>query len=189
MNDYHKYSDALLSAMLKTGDHAAFNEIHNRYYPLLYNHAYKRLPHREEVRDLLQELFATLWNNRNELEFSTGIGPYLYIATRNRIINLFNKEKVRDTYARSLQQYLEEGENVTDFRLREKELIALVEKEIANLPPQTRKVFELSRYQQLSHEEIAELMHTSPLTVRKQIQNALKILRSRLGTTIFSLFF
>jgi RNA polymerase sigma-70 factor (ECF subfamily) len=67
--------------------------------------------------------------------------------------------------------------------------VALVEKEIASLPPQMRKIFELSRNGCLSHQEIAVLLDISPLTVRKQVQNALKLLRTRLGAGLFSLFF
>lgn len=189
MTEYRKYSDAELSVLLMKGDHAAFNEIHQRYYPLLYNHAYKRLPYPEEVRDILQELFAALWNNRETLVFTSGLAAYLYTATRNRVINVFSRQKVRQVYAASLQQFLEEGENVTDWKVREKELIAMVEKEIAALPPRMREVFELSRNAHLSHHEIAALLDTSPHTVRKQIQNVLRILRAKLGATIFSIFF
>lgn len=189
MTDYRTYSDIHLSVLLMKGDHAAFNEIHKRYYPLLYHHAYKRLPNEEDVKDILQELFAALWNNREALVFTTGLAAYLYTAVRNRIINVFSKQKVRHVYAQSLQKYLEEGENVTDMKLREKELIALVEKEIAALPPRMREVFVLSRNAHLSHHEIAELLETSPQTVRKQIQNALRILRAKLGATVVSIFF
>ncbi|GEP98940.1 RNA polymerase sigma factor [Chitinophaga cymbidii] len=189
MTGYRTYSDAQLTVLLMTGDHAAFNEIHQRYYALLYHHAYKRLPSEEDVKDILQELFAALWNNRGSLTLTSSLAAYLYTAVRNRVINVFSKQKVRHIYIQSLQQYLDEGENVTDQKLREKELIALVEREIAALPPRMREVFELSRNAQLSHNEIAELLDTSPQTVRKQIQNVLRILRAKLGATVFSLFF
>jgi RNA polymerase sigma-70 factor (family 1) len=188
MYEYRRYSDVELVLLLKKSDHAAFNEIHKRYYSLLYNHAFKRLPDREEVKDILQELFAFVWNNRENLVFTSGLAAYLYTSARNRIINVFTKQKVRFEYANSLQQFVEEGESVTDWKIREKELIAFVEKEIAALPPQMRKVFELSRNAHLSYNEIAELLNTSPHTVRKQVHNVLKILRTKLGTNIFFTF-
>lgn len=189
MAAYSTYTDLELTSLLKGGDQAAFNEIHKRYYALLYNHAFKRLPYREEVKDILQELFAFLWNNRDSLVFTSGLAAYLYSSVRNRVINVFTKQKVRTAYAASLQDYLVAGENVTDWRLREKELATLIEREIAALPPQMRRVFELSRNEHLSHNEIAALLNTSPLTVRKQVQNALKILRSKLGANLFLTFF
>jgi len=189
MNDYREFSDAELCRLLTEGNHAAFNEIHKRYYSLLYRHAYKRLPHREEVKDILQELFAFIWNNRNTLVFSSGLASYLYVATRNRVINVFNRQKIRDEYADSLQGFLEQGENITDWAIRVKELTILVEKEVASLPPQMRKVFELSRNAHMTYQEIGEMLNTSPLTVKKQIHNTLKILREKLGANVFFLFF
>ncbi|NQX41601.1 RNA polymerase sigma-70 factor, ECF subfamily [Pedobacter steynii] len=189
MNDYREFSDVELCRLLTEGNHAAFNEIHKRYYSLLYRHAYKRLPHREEVKDILQELFAFIWNNRNTLVLSSGLASYLYVATRNRVINVFNRQKIRDEYADSLQGFLDQGENITDWAIRVKELTILVEKEVASLPPQMRKVFELSRNAHMTYQEIGEMLNTSPLTVKKQIHNTLKILREKLGANVFFLFF
>lgn len=189
MSGYKLFSDQELTTLLREGDHVAFAEIHKRYYPLLYSHAFKRLPYREEVRDILQELFAYLWDNRSELNFTSGLAAYLYTSVRNRVINVFTKEKIRQEYAVSFARYTEEGTQETDERIRERELVALIEKEIASLPDQMRKVFEMSRFQHLSHNEIAEIMKTSPLTVRKQIQNALKILRTKLNDTAFFTIF
>ncbi|WP_316791466.1 RNA polymerase sigma-70 factor [Pedobacter frigoris] len=189
MATYSAYSDQELVALLKNGDHMAFGEIHKRYYPVLYSHAYKRLPYREEVKDILQELFAFIWTNRESLYFTSGLSAYLYTSVRNRVINVFSKDKIRHEYASSFAKYSEEGDNETDELLRHKELIALIEKEVAALPDQMRKVFEMSRFQHLSHNEIAEITNTSPLTVRKQIQNVLKILRTKLSSAIFFILY
>ena len=65
---------------------------------------------------------------------------------------------------------------------------ALIEKEIAALPPKMREIFELSRKANLNYREIADRLNISDKTVKKQMSNALKILRSRLGV-LFDLFF
>lgn len=189
MIDFQKFTDGQLLELLKEGRHGAFKAIHERYYGVLYRHAMKRLDNREEVRDILQELFSYLWANRETLVFSSGLAAYLYTSVRNRVINVFAKQQVRTAYADSLQGFMDVGEYATDEQVRERELLELVEKEVALLPPQMKRVFELSRFEQLSHNEIAELLGTSPLTVRKQIQNALKILRIKLGTNVFYIFF
>ncbi|MNT81059.1 RNA polymerase sigma factor [compost metagenome] len=64
----------------------------------------------------------------------------------------------------------------------------MIEKGIAELPPKMREVFELSRKHIMSHKEIAEQLNISEQTVRKQVNNALKILRSKLGMTLFLSF-
>jgi len=88
-----------------------------------------------------------------------------------------------------LQEFSEKGENLVESKLQEKELIRIVEQEVAQLPPQMRLVFEMSRNLEMSHQEIANELNISPLTVRTHIRNTLRILRVKLGTNIFSIFF
>lgn len=186
MSGYKVFSDGELTALLREGDHTAFAEIHRRYYPLFYSHAFKRLPYREEVRDTLQELFAYLWNNRSELKFTPDLATCRYTSVRNRVINVFTKDRIRQEYAVSFAKYRVEGSQETDERIMESELATMLKKEIAALPDRIRKVFEMSRFQHLSLNEIAEITKTSSLTVRKQIQNGLKILRTKLNDSSFS---
>jgi RNA polymerase sigma-70 factor (family 1) len=189
MSAYSLYSDQELTTLLKEGDPVALKEIHARYNAMLYAHAYKRYPYREEVRDILQDLFIYLWDNRDALVFNTGLPAYLYAAVRNRLLSLYRKQKTRGIYAASLQSYIDQGENQTDDNYQEKELLEIINKEIAALPPQMRLIFELSRNQELTHNEIAEKLNLSPHTVRTQVRSALRILRLKLGANIFLLFF
>lgn len=175
--------------MLKAGDREALNEIYKRYQGILYSHAYRRFPDREEVRDVVQDIFVSLWHNRESLRVNTSLAAYLYTSVRNRLLNIIRHQKVHDTFARSLQQFIDEGENITDEKLREKELIRLVEQEVASLPAQMRLIFEMSRHLNMSHQQIAEELDISPLTVRTQVRNALRILKVRLGARVFSIFF
>lgn len=189
MSTYNIFTDQELVVLLRQGDQHALTEIHRRYYSVLYAHVYKRFPYREEVLDLLQELFVYLWDHREKLSFTTGLPGYLYTSIRNRVLNLHRSQKVRGKYAASLQKFAEEGVLITDDLIREKELIHMIEREIAALPQQMRLIFELSRKQELSHNEIAEQLNLSPLTVRTQVRNALRILRVKLGLNVFMIFF
>jgi len=69
---------------------------------------------------------------------------------------------------------------VTDHLIRERILMEIIEEGIAEMPQRMREVFEMSRKQHLSHKEIAEQLNISEDTVRKHIQNGLKILRPKL---------
>jgi len=186
---YYKYSDGELIDLLKLGDLSAFTAIHMRYYGVLYSHAYKRLPDREEVKDILQELFIYIWNNRESINLNSNLQAYLYTAIRNRILNVFKHQKVRSDYITSFEKFSVNNEPMPDEMLRNKELIAIIDAEVSALPPQMRMIFELSRNANLSHKEIAEKLNISPLTVRKQVNNSLKILRVKLGTHFLMLFF
>lgn len=182
-------TDKELFDLLKAGDQSALEQIYHRYHGVLYSHAYRRLPDREEVRDIVHELFIYLWKNRETLTITSSLSAYLYTAVRSRVLNVSRNQKVRGVYLQSLQDFMDSGQNLVEEKIREKELIQLVEQEVASLPPQMRLIFEMSRFQEKSHKEIAEELNISPQTVRTQVRNALRILRVKLGTSIFMLFF
>ena len=182
---YSTYNDEKLSDLLKSGDSAAYNEIYNRYHATLYIHAFKRLQDREECKDLVQELFAILWLKRDELVFNTSLSGYLYQSVRNRIFDILAKKKLKLEYVSSIQQFARGSFTNTDHLVRQHQLAEIIESEIAALPARTREVFELSRKGFLSHREIAGQLNISEQTVKSTVNNALKVLRVKLGSIFF----
>ncbi|MES2428100.1 MAG: RNA polymerase sigma-70 factor [Bacteroidota bacterium] len=177
---YRDLADQTLIDLLQTGDQDAFSEIYCRYTQPLYIHALKMLKDRDEAKDVIQEIFAKLWVKREDLVLTTSLSSYLYTAVRNKIFDAISHEKVVARYQQSLQVFIDKGEFITDNWIREKELTILIEKEIAELPPKMRAVFELSRKEHLSYAQISEELDVSENTVRKHITKALKKLRDKL---------
>ena len=178
-------TDQELVALLKQGDHAAFTEIFNRYHAVLYIHAFRRLQDREECRDMVQDLLASLWLKKDELVLKHTLSGYLYMSVRNRIFDLLARKKINKDYVVSIQQFAEENNINTDALVRQKQLAEIIDREIALLPARTREIFELSRKGYLSHREIAERLDISEQTVKTTVNNALKTLRVKLGTVLF----
>lgn len=183
MQEYLRLADDELLRLISEGDEAAFNTVYQRYMPLLYIYGCKIVSDTDEVKDILQEVFTSIWSKRN-LQISTSFSAYIYAAVRYKLFDYLDKKKIRNGYATSLQQFMEEGECVTDNEVRANELRRQIEKEIDSLPPKMREVFILSREANQTYEEIASQLDISHNTVRKQISNALKIIRSK-----FHLFF
>lgn len=178
-------SDTELIALLKSNDAIAFTIIYNRYFDKLYIHAAQKLNNKAEAQDLMHELFTQLWNKRATIEISSNLSGYLYTAVKNKILDIIAHQNVESKYINSFQGFIDHGYCVTDHRIREKQLTELIDKGIASLPLKMREVFILSRKQKLSHKEIAAQLNLSEQTVKKQINNALKILRIKLGTMLF----
>ncbi len=189
MIDHSTLTDHELLVLLREDDPAALTEIHRRYYSILYVHAYRRFPYREEIKDIIQDLFIWLWDNRKDFEFNTGLPGYLYSSVRNRLYKLYRHQAVVDKYAGSLAEFMGKGEETTQQKVAENEMQALIDREIASLPPATRKIFELSRNEGLTYLEIAEKLGLSPHTVRTQLRNALKILKIKLNIHTILIFF
>ena len=181
-------SDQELATLFRDGEEAAYIELYQRFKGILHLHAYRKLGNFEEAKDVVQELFAIIWDKRESLPLTNNFSGYLYQTLRNRIFNIIAHKKVESGYATSISQFLQ-GENAsTDHKIRERDLAQRIELEINNLPPRMREVFLLSRRSYLSHKEIAQELNISESTVKNQIKNALKILRIKLGLILYIAF-
>lgn len=178
-------TDEALLPYIMAGEEAAFREIYERYDSLLYSYAYRKLGHKQEAQDVVQEVFISLWNKRHNFELRTSLQGYLYKSVLNKVLDIFKHRTVEAAYA---NQYIEVDTAQTDFLLREKEISALIEKEIIAMPPKMREIYELKRKQYLSTKEIAEQLNISEHTVNTQMKRALKHLRLKLGVIIYLLY-
>lgn len=187
-----EFSDVELLVLIKSGNKAAFEEVYQRYWGILYIHVLKFLRNEEEAKDVLQDLFVSLWMKSADLNINTSLSAYLYSAIRNKAFNLIDRKAIQDNYVQSIAQFIDRNEYTSDQDLRLKELKHEIESEINRLPEKMRKIFEMSRIEYLSHKEIAEKLGISDKTVRKQINNAIKIIRNKVNcsplTVIFMLF-
>ncbi|WP_164108529.1 MULTISPECIES: RNA polymerase sigma factor [Sphingobacterium] len=173
------YNDQQLTELMQADDHAAFTEIFNRYSALIYSHAYNKLRNEEEARDVVQEMFINLWIKRASLDPQNNLSGYLYTAVRNGVLNLIKHKKVVTNYADLFSQINLQYTASTDHLIREKQFAALIEAEIAALPPRMREVFELRHKEHLSNKEIAEKMQIAESTVADQMKKALRILKPK----------
>jgi RNA polymerase sigma-70 factor (family 1) len=179
---YARLPDAEIMSLIGESDHTAYRELYQRYFHLILTHAFKKLRDEDLAKDVVQEVFTNLWDKRLSLDIASNVAGYLYTAVRNRIFDLFAREQVKGKYLESLAEYLETHQvTAADHRIREQQLQDYIDRQIQALPPKMRKVFELSRKAHLSHREIADAIGTTEGNVSKQVTNALRILRARLG--------
>lgn len=165
-------------------DQRAYMEAYDRYSRALYAYGSKKLFDHDEVKDLLQDVFAALWQNRYALSADTPLAGYLYATLRYQIIKQIAHKKVEAVYFESLATFHAKDNASTDDLARENELKQLIENEIAQLPKKMQEVFRMSRESHLSHKEIALQLGLSETTVKKHVNNALKSLRLKLGALL-----
>jgi RNA polymerase sigma-70 factor (family 1) len=180
MSNYQSLSDETLFSLLCNDDHGAYTEIYNRYSGVLYVHAFRRIRNREEAKDLIHELFTAMWVKREQIMLNTALSSYLYQSVRNRVIDRVSRQKRELIYMGSITGSGEET-GATDFAVRQKDLHQLIEKEIDALPEKMKVIFRMSRNAYMSHKEISNELSISEHTVRKQINNALKVLKPKLS--------
>jgi len=178
---YGYYSENELLALLKTGDAAAFSEIFSRYKAPLYHHALLFWKEHDTAGDIVQDVFARLWEKREGLEIRTSLSAYLHRSVKNATLNHLAKREVAGRYLDSLDGLEARMDQDVEEKLIERELFALLQKKIDSLPEKMKNIFLLSREQQLSHVEISEKLDITTKTVRQQIYNAVKLIRAGLS--------
>lgn len=181
MPEYHKLDDNELTDLIRQNDELAFAEIYQRYWTIMYMHALKMLKNEEDTRDVIQDLFVTLWAKCQDMTSSVNISGYLYITVRNKVLDLIAQKKVRSGYLESLSAYLEEFSNKTEEDINEREMMQALDKEIAQLPPKMRVIFQMRVKEHKTYKEIAEALEISDKTVKKQVSNAIKLIKPRLN--------
>lgn len=180
MADYRAYTAETLFDLLNRGDEAAFGELYERYWGRMYLHALKMLQDRDAAKDVVQEGFIHLWEIRGRLQVAGHVDAYLYKLVQHRVLNHIRNQRVRTGYTDLFGQYLERHSNHTLETIQEKELLQAVQAIVQSLPDRMREIFELSRGEDLSHKEIADRLGIAPATVKRQVSNALNILKDRL---------
>lgn len=189
MEHYSNLTDDKLILLLKEDDHKAYAQLYDRYKFILHAHAVNKLRDREEARDIIHEVFTYLWAKRKQIEFTGSVFGYLCGAVRNAILNKISRERVHEKYHDSMKVFAQQEQCITDHLVRENLLREIIEQEIAMLPSKMKAVFIMSRNEYLSHKEIASALNISEQTVSKQITNALKILKVKLGLAIYLFIF
>ncbi len=185
---YNSLADAELTHLLKSDDQAAFEEIYLRYASLLYLYAYRKLKGKEEAKDVVQDVFIALWNNRKKFDVKTTLSGYLYKSVLNKVFNIFKHQNIIQEYIKANQHFIKIDSTETDYLIREKDITTLIENEIAAMPPRMREIYELKRKKFLSTKEIAKQLNLSEFTVSTHMKRALKLLKDKLPIFIYLVY-
>lgn len=186
MEVYNKLSDVQLTNLLKTGDHAAFTEIYNRYWKKMFVLAGQKLDDLDEAKEIVQQIFVRFWERRAELEIQGSLSAYLSVSVKYRIINALDMHYVRKNYMDNLSVTSEIDDSTQEWLDFEeiKERLAIL---VSDLPEKCRLVFLMSREQGLSQKQIAKELDISEKTVEAHLGKAIKTLKTGLSSLFLTL--
>jgi len=166
-------------ARIRAGDERAFEAMFRTYYGTLYRYAVVMLGSREAAEDVVQAVFARIWEDRVTWEVRGPLRHYLIVAARCGAISALRHDAVRNRTAPLLA-----GEGVrppestaADEELEAEELRQRLSRALAELSPRAREAFVLSRSEGLSHDQVALRMGIATRTVGIHISKALAALR------------
>ena len=166
-------------ARLKSNDRLALKELFQLYYGMVCK-TIRRFIHDDALcEDLAQEVFLRFWEKRNQLEISSSLEGYLRRMAVNEALAYLRRRKYfeEEITPSTPAETLPSGEE----HLLHSELESNIRSAIDTLPPKCKTVFQLSRFEELTYQEIADHMGISIKTVENQMGKALKIIREKLS--------
>ena len=163
-----------LTNQLIKSDQKAFDQIFRLLYSSLVKFSYKYLKDKSAAVDVVQEAFMKVWQNRKDLTRNQSIKTYLFRTVRNLSLN-YLRDTSRMTYGLETDSLIAEGN--LSHQDSQHEQLNLVKQWIETLPDRQKEILKLSRFEELSHEEIAMVLEISKRTVNNHIVSAMKKLK------------
>lgn len=178
MTDQDLHGEKLLVKALSEGNENAFRKLFDTYRNELYKFSLSMVCSGFYAEEIVQEVFLKVWTKRKTLNPELSFKSYLFTITRNDTIKFLKKAannlKLREEVFYQSQKFA----NPTERYMREIELDVLKKEALDQLPPKRRLIFEMSRNDGKSYEDIAMELGLSPNTVRNQMSMALETMRS-----------
>lgn len=169
-------------------DRIAFEQLYRRYMRPLYSTINKWTDNRSDAEDILQEVFLDIWERRQHIEIDHHVFNYFYSITRYKV---FDYLKDRQLNAKHLAAWdLAPEPAILPVPETTHTPGSLLDAEVARLPPQMKRVYELRFREGKSIPEIANELSASPYTIKnhlQQIRKRLHALVARLSSFFFLL--
>ena len=177
--------DRSLILELRKGDKKAFELIFNRYNEKLYFFALGYLHSSSEAKEVIQQVFVSLWENRSTLIEVFTLKDFLYKAVINKVYNYFKHQAVRQRYQNHMvtQESLEDDHSQQSIYFND--LKGSLDNLIEELPARQRQIFKLNQQEGLSPCEIAARLGLSVRSVENQIYRAMKYIKENLNKEFY----
>lgn len=174
------YEEKRLLKQISKGDEKAFRAFYDAYFNHLSAFIYKLCKSTEATEEIIQDVFVKLWVRRHSLSQMDSPEAYIFSMARNKTID-YLRRLVRDThFMELLTGQLLTDSNDTEEQLNAKDLRELIEEALSGLSEQKKRIFQLSKEEGLSHDQIAEVMHLSKSTVKNHLSETLRHIRGHL---------
>ena len=161
---------------IATGNVNAFEQLFFKYQPRLVYFLVGLTHDKEQSRDMAQDLFLSLWKDREKLKDVRSFSSYLFQMARFTVYDYFDRLAVSEKYTNEflLEASVSQSEEEALFA---RELQRIISRTVEQMSPQRKLIYQMSREQGLSNDEIATRLNISKRTVENHLTAALAILR------------
>ncbi|WP_339751491.1 RNA polymerase sigma-70 factor [Algoriphagus aquimarinus] len=165
-------------------DEQSFEAVFKTYFKALHAYAQAILKESETAEEIVQSVFLKLWEKRETLDINSSLKAYLYRAVYHDSLNYIKHQQVKRKHWEHAHYEMTQGkpEEVGEqIKGQENELYEHFQLALEKLPEKCRLVFNLSRFEELKYQEIADRLEISIKTVEAHMGKALKTLRVELA--------
>jgi len=168
---------------LKNGSYKDFTQLYKIYAPRLYAFIYKLVRSESVSKDIVQETFTKVWENRKNIDTDLSFKSYIFTIARNHLLNEFRNHIYRIELTGNTETFENNRQaeyNDTEEQYSLTELKELLQQAKLKLTPRQRELFELNREKGLSINEVVEQTGISEQSVRNQLSQAIQRLRKEM---------
>ena len=170
-------NESVLLQQMIEGDTAAFKEIYEFYQGIVYAFAFRLTKTKDLAEDVVQEVFAKIWEKREQIKIDKNFGGYIRQTARNHIYNTWSRAAHDKVMLEKMGRHLQQLQTLTPDELAFRELGRMYQDAVSKLPARQKEIFQLRREQELSFEQIATRLGISKNTVKNQMVSALRSIR------------
>jgi RNA polymerase sigma-70 factor (ECF subfamily) len=176
-------SNKELLILIQKDDRVAFYHLYERYCNRLFGFVLRYVKQKENAEEIVQEVFVKIWESRNRINVYSSFESFLFTVAYNSTISMLRKKANETKYIEHLKslQHINSSPDLID-EIHFNELNSRVQSLLDELTPRQKEIFQLSREEGLSHDEIAKKLDISVNTVKKHIANTLAFLKSNIDT-------
>ncbi|WP_439182855.1 RNA polymerase sigma factor [Carboxylicivirga taeanensis] len=163
---------------MQNGNSEAFNHLFDLYKNRVFSFIKGLINNNSDTEELTQEVFVKIWTNRMSFNPELSVNSFIYTIARNTVYDFLRKKLSHKKYIELLTDDLSSDNSLLDY-IYYNDASKLIQQLIAELPPQRRKIFMLSRYEGKTYRSIALELGISENTVDTQIRKALQYLKTK----------
>lgn len=177
-------TDKDLLLLIQKDDKVAFYNIYERYSKRLYGFVIRYIKLEADAEEIVQEVFVKIWESRNKIDVYSSFEFFLFTIAYNTTMSLLRKRSSEKKYLDHLKAIqINNSPDLID-EIHFNELKEQVQSLLNELTPRQKEIFQLSREEGLTHDEIAKKLNISVNTVKKHMVNTLVFLKSHIDNSL-----
>ena len=190
MENLTSFKDADLARRVKSGEKNAYQLLFEKYAPKIYHFSLSYIGNESDSEELVQDVFLKLWEKREILDSTKNIKAYIFKIAINAIYDFVRRKNITNAFNDFVKNSYDPQLNDTWDTVVFNDLKDSIDKLIARMPEQRRRVFHLSRIKGLSNDEIAQKLNISKRNVENQLYRTIKYLKEHYANeSLISLLF